>query len=140
MSLSGFSELRRSALRYGVVGATVNGAGYLAYLVLTWDWLSPRLAVTVLLPASLLASFQLHSRVTFAGSVRNRGSALRFLAIALGGYSLTLGLLVVLVDWAEIPHQLAQLGSIGLIALLMFYLTRSLVFPASSKAKGSSEG
>lgn len=56
------------------------------------------------------------------------GAALRFLAVALSGYTLNLGLLTVLVDGAEIPHQLAQLVSVGLIALVMFQLMRHVVF------------
>ena len=60
--------------------------------------------MTVLLPISLLAAFQLHARVTFAGSMMSSGAALRFLAVALSGYTLNLGLLTVLVDGAEIPH------------------------------------
>lgn len=116
-------------LRYVVVGASVNGAGYLAYLTLTWVGLSPRVAVTLLLPMSLWAAFQMHARVTFSGSRRNRATALRFLAVALTGYTLNLGLLTALVDGAGIPHQLAQLVSMGLIALVMFRLMRQAVFP-----------
>ena len=47
-------------LHYVEVGGSVNGAGY---LVLTWAGLSPRLAVTVLLPVSLWADYQLHFRL-----------------------------------------------------------------------------
>lgn len=72
-----------SQMRYVVIGASVNGAGYLAHLVLTWVELSPRLAVTVLLPVSLWAAFQLHGRVTFAGTERGRATGLRFLAVML---------------------------------------------------------
>ena len=115
-------------LRYVAVGASVNGAGYLAYLVLTWAGLSPRLAVTVLLPVSLSAAFQLHGRVTFAGTERGRTTGLRFLAVMLTGYALNLAFLTILVDAAGVPHQLAQLGSIGLIAVVMFQLMRRVVF------------
>lgn len=121
------------ALRYGAVGASVNGTGYLAYLALTWDWLSPRLAVTVLFPISLWAAYQLHSRVTFVGSVRDGRSALRFLVISLAGYVLNLAILTLLVDRGDFPHQIAQLVSIVFIALLMFHLTRTTVFVGSSE-------
>ena len=113
----------------------MTGAGYLAYLLLTWAGLSPRLAVTVLLPVSLWAAFQLHGRVTFAGVGRGRTTGLRFLAVMLTGYALNLAFLTILVDAAGVPHQLAQLGSIGLIAVVMFQLMRRVVFvnPASDR-------
>ena len=117
------------ASRYGMVGASVNGARYLAYLVLTWIGLSPRLAVTALLPITLWASYQLHGRITFAGGARHRDTVIRFLVVALAGYLLNLGLLTALVNGAGIPHQLAQLVSVGLIALAMFQLMRHVVFP-----------
>jgi len=122
------SDPRFRLLRYAAVGASVNGAGYLAYLLLTWAGLSPRLAVTVLLPVSLWAAFQLHGRVTFAGVGRGRTTGLRFLAVMLTGYALNLALLTILIDGAGVPHQPAQLVSIGLIALLMFQLMRRVVF------------
>ena len=106
----------------------MTGAGYLAYLLLTWAGLSPRLAVTVPLPVSLWAAFQLHSRVTFAGIGHGRTTGLRFLAVMLTGYALNLAFLTILVDGAGVPHQLAQLGCIGLIAVVMFQLMRRVVF------------
>lgn len=115
-------------LRYGADGAAVNGAGYLAYLLLTSSGLSPHLTVTVLLPLSLWAAFKLHGRVTFARTDRGSGSGVRFLAVSLAGYALNLTLLTVLVDTAGLPHQMAQLFSIGLIALMMFHMMRHFVF------------
>ena len=117
-----------SQVRCVLIGASVNGAGYLAYLLLTWAGLSPRLAVTVLLPVSLWTAFQLHGHVTFAGAERGRTTSLRFLAVMLTGYALNLAFLTILVAGAGVPHQLAQLVSIGLIAVVMFELIRRIVF------------
>lgn len=119
--------------RYIAVGASVNGTGYVAYLLLTWAGLSPRLTVTVLLPVSLWAAFQLHGRVTFAEIGRGRTAGLRFLAVMMTGYALNLALLTILVDGVGVPHQLAQFVAIGLIAIAMFQLLRRVVFvsPAS---------
>ena len=127
-------------LRYVAVGGSVNGAGYLTYLVLTWFGLSPRLAVTVLLPVSLWAGFRLHGRVTFAGGGRDRAAGLRYLAVSLAGYALNLALLTVLVDGVGAPHQIAQLFSVGLIALVMFQLMRRVVFPNPTPGAGRPAG
>lgn len=128
MRIPDLQSLTGPPLRYIAVGASVNGAGYLSYLALTWAGMSPRLAVTVLLPVSLWAAFQLHNRVTFPGIGRVRTTGIRFLAVMLTGYALNLALLTILVDGAGVPHQFAQLVSIGLIALLMFPLMRRVVF------------
>lgn len=117
-------------LRYGAVGASVNGAGYLAYLLLTSSGLSPRLTVTVLLPVSLWAAFRLHGRVTFALPDQGNASGVKFLALSLTGYVLNLALLTVLIDTVGLRHQLAQLLSIGLIAPVMFQMLRRFVFVA----------
>ena len=124
---------RKRGLRYVAVGSAVNGAGYLAYLILTWAGLTPRLAVTGLLPISVWTAFQLHWRVTFKGSARSRQAGLRFAAVSLTGYCLNLTLLFVLVDGAGVPHQLAQLVSIGVIALVVFRLMRHVVFLDSAR-------
>jgi len=120
---------RRRSIRYVMVGASVNGAGYLAYLLLTAVGLTPRLTVTVLLPVSLWAAFRLHGRVTFAASERQSTAGIRFLAVSMVGYALNLAILTALVDGAGVPHQVAQLVSVALIALVMFRLMRRFVFP-----------
>lgn len=132
MRLPNLDRLPARPLRYLAVGASVNATGYVAYLGLTWGGLSPRLAVTVLLPISLWTAFQLHGHITFAGGGRSRAASLRFLVISLAGYALNLVLLAVLVDGAGIPHELAQLVALGLIALTMFQLLRRLVYTTAA--------
>ncbi len=121
--------IRGRSIRYLIVGASVNGAGYLAYLLLTAVGLTPRLTVTVLLPVSLWTAFRLHGRVTFSVKPSDRTGGLRFLAVMLSGYALNLALLTVLVDVAGIPHQAAQLLSIAVVAPAMFMMMQRLVFP-----------
>jgi putative flippase GtrA len=127
------------SIRYLLVGASVNGAGYLAYLLLTAVGLTPRLAVTVLLPVSLWAAFRLHGRVTFNASERQSTAGIRFLAVSLVGYALNLAILTTLVDGAGVPHQVAQLVSVALIGLVMFRLIRRFVFPEPIGAPQPSE-
>ena len=82
----------------------------------------------MLLPVALWAAFRLHGRVTFASTDRGSASGVRFLAMSLAGYTLNLALLTVLVDAAGLPHQIAQLFSLGLIALVMFHMLGRFVF------------
>ncbi len=116
-------------LRYILVGASVNAAGYSAYLLLTWAGLSPHLAVTVLLPVSLWSAFRLHGSVTFSAQPPSRTAGIRYLAVSLSGYALNLAMLTALVEGAGIPHQVAQLGSIAVVAPAMFLLMQRFVFP-----------
>ena len=97
---------RSQLLCYAAVGALVNGAGYLASLVLTWAGLSPHCAVIVLLPVSLWAAFQLHGRVTFAGIGCGRTTGLRILTVMLTAYALSILLHAILVarSWWMVPE------------------------------------
>jgi len=119
---------RIPSLRYLAVGATVNGLGYVAYLVLTVLGFSPYLAVTILLPLSLFAAFRGHARFTFTVEHRDRPMAARYLVVTLIGYVTNLVLLNVLIELLGIPHQLAQLIVMALIVPVMFVILRRVVF------------
>ena len=120
--------LRLPSVRYLAVGAAVYVLGYATYLDLTALGLSPRTAVTVLLPVSLLAAFQGHARFTFGARDRDRRTATRYSAITLAGYLANLVLLTILVDRFGIAHQFAQLVAIAAIVPTMFVLLRRVVF------------
>ena len=128
---------RLPSLRYVAVGATVNGLGYASYLLLTAFGLSPRVAVTTLLPVSLLAAFQGHARFTFPTdrvTLWDLRAAARYLTVTLAGYAINLMLLSVLVDRFGMPHQLAQLLALAAIVPTMFVLLRHMVFRPAGRA------
>lgn len=117
-------------MRYLLVGGSVNGLNYIAYLLITWLGVSPRIAVTVLLPLSLLAAFQGHARLTFPSGRRDAGAARRYVVTTLVGYLLNILLLTVLVEGLGILHQLAQFIALATIVPIMFVTLRSRVFTA----------
>ena len=118
----------RRIMRYLTVGATVNGAGYASYLVLTLLGLSPQAAVSVLLPVSLFTAFQGHARFTFGSASRDRRTASRYIAVTFAGYLTNLALLTILVDRFGVAHQIAQLVALAAIVPTNFLLLRHGVF------------
>lgn len=91
-------------MRYITVGTSVNGAGCLSDLALTWAGLSPRRARAVLREASLSESFHIHGHVTFAGGGKNLTTDLRFPTVSLTQYAVNLVILMIPVNGAGFPH------------------------------------
>jgi putative flippase GtrA len=118
--------------RYAVVGIATNLAGYLAYLLITWLGVGPKVAMTCLYLVGASASFLGNRRWTFSHRGHIGRNAVRF-ALAHGlGYLLNLAILVVFVDHLGLPHQLVQVAAIFAVALFLFALFRLFVFPARS--------
>jgi len=119
------------------VGATVNGLGYAAYLLLTAFGLSPRVAVTTLLPVSLLAAFQGHAGFSFPTDRVTRSdlrTAARYLLVMQMGHTMHMILLDVMVNRLGVPHQLAQLLALTTIVPVMFVLLRRVEFRPAGRA------
>jgi putative flippase GtrA len=88
------------------------------------------MAVTVLLPLSLWVRFYLHEHVTFRDHARGRLEPVRFLFASLAAYGVNIVVLTVLMDYAGLMHQLAQLLSILLVSLIHFTVMQRFVFVA----------
>jgi putative flippase GtrA len=127
-------ELSRPALiqliRYGVVGLLTNLAGYLVYLLVTWAWLEPKLAVTLLYPVGVIAGYFGHARYSFAYRGRTRTGLARYLLAHVVGYGTNIALLYVLTDLLGLPHQAVQMVAIVVVAGVLFMLFRFFVFPS----------
>jgi len=127
-------ELSRPALiqliRYGVVGLLTNLAGYLIYLVVTWAWLEPKLAVTLLYPVGVIAGYFGHARYSFAYQGRTRTGLARYLLAHAIGYGTNIALLYVLTDLLGLPHQAVQMVAIVVVAGVLFMLFKFFVFPS----------
>lgn len=128
----------RQLLRYAVVGLLTNAAGYLVYLALTWLWLEPKAAVSVLYPIGVLMGYFGHARYSFAyEGTFGRGLA-RYLAAHAAGYALNVSLLYVFSDRLGYPHEAVQAAAIFLVAGVLFLLFRFFVFPHAPRLAASS--
>lgn len=116
-------------IRYGLVGVINNLLGYLIYLAVTWWWLEPKLAITVLYPIGVFTAYLGHSKYTFSYQGRTHSGVFRYLVAHAIGYGANVLLLYVFVDKFMLPHQLVQAGAIVLVAAILFLLFRYFVFP-----------
>lgn len=113
---------------YALIGLLTNALGYVIYLILTYLWGSPKIAMTALYFFGATISFLANRRFTFLhdGSIGITGA--RYLMVHIACYLLNLVLLIVFVDWFDFPHQIIQAIAIIVVAIFSFTLLRIFVF------------
>lgn len=116
-------------IKYGVVGVLNNSLGYLIYLFVTWLWLDPKVAVSLLYPIGALTAYYGHAKYSFSYSGKASQGVLRFVIAQFVGFGLNLLLLYVFSDLLKIPHQLVQAVAIIVVAGVLFLLFKYYVFP-----------
>ncbi|WP_076998634.1 GtrA family protein [Variovorax sp. KK3] len=119
----------RQVVRYGVVGVLNNLLGYLIYLLVTWLWLDPKVAVTLMYPIGAVTAYFGHARYSFAYSGRTSHGLLRYAIAHVIGYGVNVGMLYVLSDRLGYPHQAVQAAAIVVVAGILYLLFRYFVFP-----------
>ena len=124
-----FPKLLVQVVRYGVVGVLNNLLGYLIYLVVTWAWLDPKLAVTLMYPIGAVTAYFGHAKYSFTYSGQTSHGIARYVFAHLIGYGANIGLLYVFSDLLQFPHQLVQAVAIVVVAGVLFLLFRYFVFP-----------
>lgn len=113
---------------FALIGLLTNGVLYGLYLWLTWQWLSPIMAMSIAYVAGVALSFVLNGRITFAGRSSAPLALVRFVAAYAVGYIFNAAGLLLAVAGMNIPHYWAQLFMIGATAVLLFILQRWWVF------------
>ena len=124
----------RQLVRYALTGVIHNVGGFLLYLLATHFGADPKLAMSVLYVAGVMASFLLNRYWTFGDQSAVARSLARFLIAYLGGYLLNLGILLLFVDHLGYPHQWVQGCAIIGVAGALFLLNRYYVFSANRQA------
>lgn len=119
----------RPLLRYGVVGLASNGIGFLLYLLLTWLGMEYRVAVTLLFAVGVVQTFFFNKGWSFGHTGTTQPALLRYWAVYVVAYFLNIAALTVLVEYVDVPHQIAQAILIFAIAGLIFIALRFWVFP-----------
>ena len=118
-------------IRYGVVGVANNLLGYSIYLIVTWLWLDPKIAVSILYPISATIAYFSHAKYSFSYNGRHASSIARYAFAHVLGYSANILLLYIFVDKLLFPHEFVQLISIVVVAGILFLLFRYFVFVGS---------
>ncbi|RUR08746.1 GtrA family protein [Legionella sp. km772] len=119
----------KQIVRYGIVGLLNNGFGYLIYLLVTYFWLEPKLAVTVLYPIGVLMAYWGHAKYSFKSDQIDRNSFIRYVVTYIIGYIINFLALYIFSDIYGFPHQLIQVISIFVVAGNVFLLLKFFVFP-----------
>ena len=115
-------------IRYGITGVLLNIFTYSLYLCLTWLWLTPRQAVTLLYPIGILLSYLSHKKFTFQDRRNASSTITQYLIIYILGYFINLAVIYGLVDILGFPHQLAQILAIFTLAAFSYFSMRQFVF------------
>ena len=129
MKRSVFFEMAGQVVRYGMVGLLNNLLGYLIYLVITWLWLDPKVAVTFMYPIGAVTAYFGHARYSFTYSGRTSNGVVRYAIAHLIGYGANVGMLYVFSDRLGYAHQWVQAAAILVVAGMLYLLFRYFVFP-----------
>jgi putative flippase GtrA len=116
-------------VRYSVVGVLNNMLGYLIYLLVTWLWLDPKLAVTLMYPIGAMTAYFGHARYSFAYSGLTSHGIARYTIAHLIGYGANIGMIYLFSDRLGYPHQMVQAVAIVAVAGILYILFRYFVFP-----------
>jgi hypothetical protein len=123
------NSLRQLAL-FSLVGVLNNMFGYLIYLLITWFWLEPKIAVTLMYPLGALTAYFGHSKYSFVNTKSSTSNKItRYVIAHLIGYGVNMGIIYVFSDQLGYPHQLCQAAAILVVAGILFLLLRYFVFP-----------
>ena len=131
--------LKRQALarliRYGLVGAASNLAGYLVYLMVTGLGAPPKVTMTLLYGVGAAVGYVGQRNVTFSHKGSVLGSGVRYLLAHSCGYAINLGILITFVDRMGYPHQWVQAIAIFVVAAFLFVVFKYFVFPDARAPK-----
>ena len=111
-----------------MVGAFTNGIAFAGYLVLTALKLEPELCAFMIYGLAALMGYVANYRWTFASTSMHRKALPRFLGAHLTGAASQFLIIVMLYRVLRMPHQAAQLVSLGAVSIILFILMKYVVF------------
>lgn len=114
--------------RYGLSGLVINGLLYGLYLGLAWFGMLPWHAATICFAAGIPLSYATHRRYTFQNAQSSALQKLMFTVAYISAYFLQISGLYLLYSIGEIPHQLAQITMMVVVALWLFFVQKFLIF------------
>ena len=124
---------RSQFIRYLVVGLASNAVIYVGYLLLTQLGMGPKLAMSLLYGVGLLQTFVFNKKWSFRFEGAATPALVRYLVVYAVGYGVNFLAMMLLVDRAELPHQLVQGVMIFIVAIMLFSAQRYWVFPSHNK-------
>ncbi|MBU2623850.1 MAG: GtrA family protein [Proteobacteria bacterium] len=121
-------KLSKEFIRYVVVGAAMNGCGFLLYALFTTLGVSPVLTISIFYPIYIGLAFYLNKKWSFNHKGRISASAVRYLISYIGCYVLNVAVLKFFSGYLGYPHLVVQAIAILVFALLLFLAQKYWVF------------
>ena len=115
--------------RYGITGILNNFLGYLIYILITFLWLDPKVAISLFYPIGAVTAYIGHSKYSFAYQGNRTAALIRYSLAYFSGYGVNLMMLFILSDKLKCPHQIVQAIAIPLVAIVLFLMLKYFVFP-----------
>ncbi len=128
LKLSATNLIFKQFAKYLAVGVLSNGLAYGLYLGIVQAGVNPILSMTMVYILASSVAFNANWRWTFRSEVNLSRSAIRYVASQIIGYVTNLLLLAGLYYVLGVPHHLAQIMGIGVVAIQLFLLNRYYVF------------
>jgi putative flippase GtrA len=128
-------KFAKQIIRYGVVGILNNLLGYCIYLLLTFFWLEPIAAISLLYPVGAFIAYFGHSKYAFSYKGKEIYALMRYIIAHLVGYGVNFLMLYIIWGKFKFPHQAVQVAAIITVAGVLFLLFRYFVFPHSKTAE-----
>lgn len=118
-------------IRYAVVGGFTNGLAFAAYLLLTAFRMEPELSAFMIYVLAALTGYLANYRWTFASNALHTQALPKFFGAHLTGAGCQFLIIAMLYRALHLPHQLAQLISLGAVSVILYILLKYIVFPAN---------
>lgn len=129
------AHLRKQAkqlIRYGLVGAFTNGLAFCGYLVLVSLKLQPEISAFLLYLLAAVSGYFANHQWTFKSNEIHSKAMPKFLLSHLIGATSQYGIIAIVYRGLRLPHQLAQIISLGSVSILLYLLLNSYVFSSAS--------
>jgi len=118
--------------RYGLSGVVINALLYGLYLGLTWATVAPWQASTICFFIGIPISYATHRRYTFQNADSSIWRKIWFSGAYISGYPLQIGGLYLLFNVGGVPHQIAQIIMMAVVALWLFFVQKFLIFKSTT--------
>lgn len=124
--------LLHKIIRYSIVGVLSNLLGYLVYLLITFFWLEPKVAISFFYPIGATIAYFNHSKYSFSYRGKHSISILKYALVYFMGYVVNFMMLYFFSDYLKFPHQAVQMLAIFVVGGLLFVVLNYAVFPSST--------
>jgi putative flippase GtrA len=118
----------RQLIRYAIIGIVSNLVGYVAYLLLTFCLVGPKIAMTLVYLTGATVGYFGNRQWTFTHKSKMLPTLIKYSLAHAFGYTINFILLYVFVDRILFPHQAVQLVAILVVAGILFFVFKKFVF------------